>query len=334
MRKALGTGSIHDVAKATGVSLSTVSRVFNQPDTVKAETREKVINAAQLLGYIPNMHTLRETLAINIPAISNPFYSDILNGAKASANQHQYDMFITQEILTEDNVLSYMSALKRSNIRGLITLNSYSHKILSIMRKRIPLVQCCEYEDEDNISCVGIDDLESTEKGMQHILATNHKRVALINGPETYKYSRLRYVGYCNALQNANISINREWIVHLPEISAEIAFASAVKLLSSANIPNAFFVVSDLCAAAVIRAAKYKGFRVPDDIVVIGFDNVEISSFTVPSITTISQPRFQLGYIACDLLCSKIENPKTDVQKVLLDTELIIRESTMTTLSL
>ena len=88
-------------------------------------------------------------------------------------------------------------------------------------------------------------------------------------------------------------------------------------------------MASDLCAAAVIRAAKYMGYDVPKDIVVVGFDNIEISSFMIPSITTMSQPRYQLGYIACDLLYSKIENPKADVQKVLLDSELIIRESTM-----
>ena len=329
MRKALGTGNIHDVAKEAGVSLSTVSRVFNQPDTVKRETKEKILNAAKALGYIPNMHISRESLAINIPTISNPFYSDILNGAKASASQHQYDMFITQEFLTEDNILSYMSALKRSNIKGLIILNSYPRKISDILRERIPLVQCCEYEDEDNISYVGIDNLEAAEKAMQHILSTNHRKVALINGPEIYKYSQLRYTGYCQVLRNADIPINRNWIVHLPEISAEIAFASTVKLLSSNHVPDAFFVASDLCAAAVIRAAKYMGYDVPKDIVVVGFDNIEISSFMIPSITTMSQPRYQLGYIACDLLYSKIENPKADVQKVLLDSELIIREFTM-----
>lgn len=329
MRKTIGHSSIHDVAKEAGVSLSTVSRVFNQPKTVKDGTREKVLDAAQKLNYTPRAQTARELLVINIPSISNPFYSEILNGAKASAELNQYDLFITQEILAGDNIDGYLSALKRCNAQGLITLNYLNGNLAGTIREHIPLVQCCEYGDDSNVSCVGIDNIDSVEKAMQHILAAGHDRIALLNGPEEYKYAQLRLEGYRKALRDAGLPINRDWIVHLPEISAEIAFASAVKMLSTGNIPNAFFAASDLCAAAVIRAVVYKGLRVPEDIVVVGFDNIEISSITVPSITTISQPRFQLGYIACDLLCEQIKNPDAEVQRVLLNTELIIRESTM-----
>ena len=124
-----------------------------------------------------------------------------------------------------------------------------------------------------------------------------------------------------NALRNAEVMIPKQWIVQLPEVSYEMAYAAVCRLLNSDSRPNAFFTISDVFAAAVIRAAKRFHLHVPRDILVVGFDNIELSSMTSP-------PKFQMGYTACEMLLELIEDPQEEMKSLLLDTELVIREST------
>ena len=130
------------------------------------------------------------------------------------------------------------------------------------------------------------------------------------------------------ALQKAEVMIPKQCIVQLPEVSYEMAYAAICRLLNSDSRPNAFFTISDIFAAAVIRAAKRFHLHVPRDILVVGFDNIELSSMTPPYITTVNQTKFQMGYTACEMLLELLEEPQEEMKSLILDTELIIREST------
>lgn len=131
-----------------------------------------------------------------------------------------------------------------------------------------------------------------------------------------------------NALAKAQITIPRQWVVQIPEVNYDMAYAAVCRLLNADTHPNAFFTISDVFAAAVIRAAKRFHLHVPRDIIVVGFDNIEFSAMTTPSITTVNQPKFQMGYTACEMLLELMEDPYAEMRSLLLDTELVIREST------
>lgn len=329
--------TITDVAEYAGVSVATVSRVFNHKGIVKEETYRLVMDAAKALDYqkIPAPEALggavgpsNDLLIVNLPSLSNPFYHEIVKGAKSAAALHHYDMLVNQGHINPGNLSSLIHMLKRVGAKGIITLNHMTAEAASLLSASIPMVQCCEFEEDPPAATVGIDDFSSTKNVMDYILSTGHRKVGFVNGPLEYKYARCRRDGYLKGLEDAGIEVNPAWMVQLPEINADMAFSSVAKLLSMPNPPDAFFAVSDLCAAAVIRAAQHNGFSVPDDIIVVGFDNVEISSITTPSITTVNQPKFQLGYIACEMMHEKLTNPCAEAKHMLLNTELIVREST------
>lgn len=332
--------TINDVAREAGVSVATVSRVFNHKGIVRGDTYNHVIEAAEKLNYQGNRLIMKSSsqdtgkyknsnlLIINIPSISNPFYSQIVKGAQAAAIRYQCDILVSQGSINDYNVDAFTAMLQRVNAKGLIVLNNLSSSVTKALSAFIPVVKCCEYEDDDTVSSVGIDDLASTKSVMEYILSTGRKKIAFVNGPLEYKYARHRREGYLKAMNEAGIQINPNWVIQLPDISADMAFSSVAKLLSLPNPPDAFFTVSDVFAIAVVRAAQYNHYVIPDDIIVVGFDNIDISSMTTPSITTVNQPKFQLGFLSCELLVEKITNTRAEVQHMLLNTELIIREST------
>lgn len=326
--------TVAEIAKQARVSPSTVSRVLNNRcDLVKADTIKQVLSTAQELGYIipdgrATVPKEEPVIIMNLPTVNNIFYSQVIQGAIASANAHGCHLIINQAPLDLGSIQSFFNLIKRVNAAGIILTGPVSSNILEQISHIVPLVQCCEYNPEAKLPFVSIDDCKAAQTATEYLIEHGYYKIAFINGPSTYKYSRDRQRGFLNAIENANITIPRSWIPSLPEVNYEMAYATVCQLLASETKPNAFFTISDTYAAAVIRAAKRYHYKVPKDIVVIGFDNTEISTVCTPSITTVSQPRFQIGYTACEILLEKIYDPSMEPRSILLETELIIREST------
>ena len=137
-----------------------------------------------------------------------------------------------------------------------------------------------------------------------------------------------REKGFLSALRKAGLQANSNWILHITEIDFDIAVSVITSLLKGSDRPDAIYCVSDVYGAATIKAIQNYGLRVPEDIAVVGFDNISLSKMVVPALTTINQPKKQLGHQACEILINLIENPSTPPQHILLDTELIVRSST------
>ena len=207
-------------------------------------------------------------------------------------------------------------------------LNPLSEGEIAQLLKLAPVVQCSEFvETGQNTSYVGINDLLATEKVMNMILSSGRRKIAILSGPMRYKYARERKKGYLLALQAAGIPLLDNWVIQLPEIDFQMAYPVCIQLLNSEDRPDAIFTVSDVFAVAAIKAAQTLGLRVPQDVMVTGFDNVNFSEFMNPSITTVKQPKYQLGYIATETLIDQLEKKSTVAQHVILDTEVIARES-------
>ena len=324
--------TVSQIANEAGVSPATVSRVLNHREIVKEETVRQVENAMNILGMTLPEQSSSESkeqpvIILNVPNINNIFYTEVIRGATASANAHGCHLLISQSPLDYGSVHDFCSLIKRVNAAGAILLNQVSVELLNQLNNIVPIMQCCEYNQDSDLPYVSIDDCQAAQNAVEYLIASGKNKIAFINGPLSYKYAQERRRGYLTALEHAEISTPSNWIVQLPEVNYEMAYAAACQLLTGDVIPNAFFTASDTLAAAAIRAAKRYKYNVPRDIVVVGFDNIDLSSMFTPTITTVSQPKFQEGFSACEMLLEKIANPLTATRSILLDTELVIRES-------
>ncbi len=336
--------TINDVAHLANVSVATVSRVLNHTGAVRSDTQNKVIEAAATLGYtnskIEKQPSYREApeaaqgayhkqvVLVSVPLITNPFYNQIINGIQAAAQNYDFECLLYPCNIAANNIESLLDFIKHLRVAGIITANLMPKEVLDKLASEIPVVQCCESDNHPLVSSVSINDFTSSLSAMDYILSTGKRRIGLINGPLSYKYARQRRKAYLTAMDTARLKVMPHWIIQLPDINCDMAYSSVVKLLSRPDAPNAFFTVSDVYAAAAIRAIQHCHLRVPEDVVVVGFDNVDISSLTTPSITTVNQPKFRIGFLSCELLAEKIHNPAAETKHLQLNAELIIREST------
>lgn len=324
---------ISDIAKDAGVSIATVSRVLNQSGPVKRDTFDKVIASVKKLGYAyeeaspPAPHGTRPII-VNLPSLENPFYSEVVRGIKASAARHGFHVLISEDQVNRNTLAGIIEILKKSHACGLITMNQVASETLAKLSKITTVIQCCEYNESVDLPFVTIDDLSASTNVMEYLLSRGRKKIAFISGPESFKYAKHRLQGYKAALDRADIAINPRYIIQLPDVNYDIAISAAMQLLDSNDPPDAFFTCSDVYAAAVVRAAFLAGFKVPQDVMISGFDNIPLSAMSIPSITTVNQPKTQIGYMAGELLVEKIMHPNTPNRRVILDTELIVREST------
>lgn len=326
--------TIEEIAREAGVSIATVSRIINRKGNAREETRQKVFAAMEKLDYSFNSQNLlsdaqSNTILVCVPDFRNPFNGVIIDGIQSAALRRGYHVLLMQAGDIYTTFDDYEILLKTNTIAGLLLMHQTSPHILEELSLRCPVVMCSEICDGSGVSYVSIDNYASARTATSYLLSIGRRNIVLINSPLTYHYARQREKGFLDTLAEAGLSCPCEFLVHLCDISFEQALASATHLLSGENRPDAFFAVSDVYAAAAIKAAKKLNLQVPQDVAVIGFDNIDISMMTDPAITTIQQPTYQMGSQACSLLLDKIENPSLGAKQILLETELIVRASTL-----
>lgn len=324
--------TITDIAKKAGVSIATVSRILNQKDTVSLPTRHKVLQAMDELGYdsgAAKSSSSYQTILIFVPDFANPFYARIIDGIQQTANKNDFEVFLIQ---TKDIYLDHVhltGLVKKGGFKGVIWLaSSPPTELLDLISRYCPMVMCCEYPEDYECSYISIDDVAAAHKAVTYLISIGCRNIGFINCSLKYKYARHRRKGYLKALNDAGLPVPSEWNITIPSIDYTLADSAISQALNAGQIPDAFFTCSDVFAVAMVNAAKQYGLRVPEDISVIGFDNVETSRMSLPAITTIRQPCFQLGQQACSILLEKISNPSTPDRQILLGTEFIIRDST------
>ncbi len=322
------------IAKESGISLATISRVINKSPYVTEKTRAKVINAMEHSGIDTSHLDLSPVssdnmIIFNVPTLSNPFYSPIAIAARITANRHGYSLLVNEDPINTDTIESFLRLIKKTRAVGLICANSISHERLLRLSMEIPTVCCCESVSNSPVPFVTIDDEVAAINATRHLLSLGKKRIAMINGPTSFKYARDRYKGYEYALSNAGIDVDKSLV---SEIGADMDFDQAkaicLHMLNGSNPPDSFFCISDVIASAAVKAAFECSKKIPDDVAVVGFDDIIISKIMNPTITTVKQPTSQIGLLATEMLIKRIEKDEASVDSVYLGTELIIREST------
>ncbi len=325
--------TIQQIADEANVSIATVSRILNRSSNVNPETRRRVMDAMKALEFqsktLDSPLSRNNSILVCLPEIQNPFMTSVIDGMQDIAYQHDYHIFCFQSKNYYNTIQDYEHFLKNNHFSGIILVhNIASPELLEDLSIRYPVVMCSEHCSDDSISFVGINDYDAGVTAVRHLVKTGRKRIGLINSQLQNNYAKHRERGYRAVLAEAGLEINENWIVHLPEISCDTAIPYIMGMLSAKERPDALFCVSDVFAAAAINAANALKLRVPDDLAVVGFDNTVFSTMMIPSLTTVSQPSYRIGQQACELLLERIENPSAPTRKVILSTELIVRDST------
>lgn len=324
--------TLTQIAEHAGVSIATVSRILNDTGRVSAATRQKVLQAIRELEQDPVRRyptQIYQRILVLVPDFMNPFYANIIDGIQQTAHNNNYEIFLVPTKDSYPNSSYLVNMIKKEGFSGVLWLSSTPpSELLSLMQHHCPIVMCCEYPEDFPCSFVSIDDVTAAYRAVNYLVSTGCKRIGMVNCSLKYKYARHRREGFLQALSHTGLEFNPEWYVSIPSIDYTLAYSAILQALSADPVPDAVFACSDVYAAATINAAKSLGIRVPEDLAVIGVDNVEASRMTHPTITTIAQPGFQMGQQACSILVEKISNPELPPRHILLNTELIIREST------
>lgn len=324
--------SIQKIAKLAGVSVATVSRVLNNSDTVKDKNRDKVLEAIKASNYQPNLlarqlRTARSSMVLVLVSdISNPFCAEIVKGIEEKAEQNGYRILLCNSGSDINRSRSSLQLLAGKMVDGVITMDAFTTLTeLTQLIGNMPWVQCAEYADAGDISCVGIDDVHASRQLVAHLVASGRKRIALINHDLSYKYAQLRQQGYQQELEQRGLSWQA--VSYASDLSYNAGKRAMEALLNADTQPDAVFAVSDTLAAGAMAAIQAAGHQVPQDIAVAGFDGSELAEMISPPLTTIAQPSRDIGRTAFSLLLQKIDDPQSPTERVMMDWRLIVRDS-------
>lgn len=329
---------INDVAKYAGVSLATVSRVINGKN-VKKETREKVEEAIKKLNYVPNFmaSSLQKTksnmILVIVPAISNPYYSSILEGIEVTAKSLGYNIILGSSYSSEKQLLKYLNLLNTKLVDGIILMEKISReKIKEIIRddnliKNI--VQCSEYIEENQLTYITIDHKKAAYEAVNHLISIGKREIYFFSIKKDCLYSALRKEGLMEALKDNKLYFKPENEILLDELSMKEAQKYMNILLNNRKMDKiGIFAVSDMIAIGILKTLNDNKVRVPEDIAVVGFDNIELAAFSQPSLTTVSQPGYELGVESVRGLMRKITGDQILPERIILNHELIVRDTT------
>lgn len=325
--------SYQTIAERSGLSIATISRVFNRSQSVSDEKRARVIQALRELGVDPSTLDLRpqprnNMLIFNVPSLKNPFYSPIIEASRRTAKRFGYNLVVNENPLGTD-LQSFIDLIRTSRAAGVILTNAIVPETVETIRQVVPVVTCCESATTAGVPYVTVDDESASENAVKYLISLGRRRIALINGPAEFKYSKERYKGYRNALVSHGFAIDDDIICAVgADMDYDIAVANVTRMLSQPGRPDAFFCISDVLACAAIKASLAAGLRVPQDVAVVGFDNIQFSRMMNPTITTVCQPFDQLGTLAVEMLVRVMNGDDEHIESIHLGCELMIREST------
>ena len=324
---------IVDVAKMANVSTATVSRVLSNNINVSPHTRAKVLQAINQLEYKPNRlaSNLRKlssnTVMAVVPDITNPFFSSILQGFKDVALANGYHVLLGDTGNSLEQERDYINLVKERVVDGLIlaTARLPKEEILAASQE-IPVVLACEYIDGFDIPTVSIDNVSAAREAVEYLIHLGHSRIGLITGPLSVILSRDRVKGYYQALNLNEIGV-KGVLIQEGDYTVDSGYETMLKLLALEEPPTAVFAANDEMAVGAIKAIKQRGLKVPKDISVIGFDGIPLGGLVEPELTTVSQPRYEMGYQAMKMLLSIIKKEVLARNQIVLPHQLIVRDT-------
>jgi LacI family transcriptional regulator len=325
-----------DVAREVGVSIMTVSRVVNNKGEVSDLTRRRVLAAIETLGYRPSMiarglatrHT--GTLGLVVPDVANPFFAEVARGVEQIAYAQGYNVFLCNTDEDAARELDVLGSLEEKRVDGIVLCSSRLDSAdLQLVLEAYPAVALVNRQvngSEYPVAAVLVDDVMGGRIATEHLLSRGHRAIGFLSGPGGSQSGRGRLQGYRDTLNSAGVTPDPAWVQNCAPVAAA-GLAAVTTLLEHAPELTAVLAYNDLVAVGVLRACEDSGRRVPDDIAVVGFDDIPLAELVNPALTTCRIQRFELGATAVELLISQIRGELTTARRVVLEPQLIVRSS-------
>jgi len=331
--------SIYDIAKKTGFSIATVSRVLNNSTLVKTKTRDKILKVIDDLGYRPSFFArslakkISKTIGLIMPDIINPVFPEMAKGIGDSAFLKDYTVFLCNTDSSVKKEVEFVDNLLDKHVDGIIFISTEMCNIKGnfehyfyLFKKNIPVVLINGMLRDIDIPFVRINEVKAGYIATIHMLKKGLRKIAFLGGSFNSIPTNEKLKGYRQAFNKFNIPINEKYIL-LDDFEIKNGFRNTIKLLEMKNRPEGIITASDVLAMEAIRASLKIGVRIPDDLKIIGFDNINFASTYSPSITTVAQPKYKMGATALDMLVQLIEKKDLPKRKVLVKPKLILRDS-------
>lgn len=329
--------TIRDVAKEAGVAPSTVSYVLNDTKPVKEETRLKVLEAIDKLNYMPSAiaRSLKtkttSTIGLIIPDISNPFFSEITKGIEDVANESGYTVFICNTYENREKEEEYLKTLIQKEADGLIYVGAGSFRNELLEKGSLPIVIVDRKinKEMDNYGDVLVDNEGGAYDATSYFIKKGHKDITLLSGPLDISTYNERLSGYKRALIENNIKFSEKLVYQILQkhININGGYEVMEKIIKDRKVTEAIFATNDLIAIGAIKSLQENGFHIPRDVKIIGFDDIYPSSLITPALTTVAQPKYEMGARAMKMLYDLMNNSNKAKTTIILDTDIVIRGS-------
>jgi LacI family transcriptional regulator len=330
--------TIRDVARAAEVHPGTVSRALN-PDTralVNPETAERVIEAAERLGYRPNriargLKTSRShTIGVLIPDITNPLFPPILRGIEDRLDDGGYTSLIVNTDNDPERERSVLDAMGARQVDGFISATArLDRELLAELASRsTPLVLVNRSFEDARVPAVAVDDRRGVRLAVGHVIELGHTRIGHVAGPQNLSTGHRRYLGFLEAMRSAGLEVPDEHVCFAAAFTEEEGAAACTELLDVAPDLTAIVAANDLLAIGCYDALEARGLRCPEDISIVGFNDMPFLDRLRPPLTSVRVPQREIGKVAADLLLERLGGGSQTVREILLEPTLVVRGST------
>lgn len=326
--------TIIDVANEAGVSYATVSRVVNNKGSINPETREKVLRAMAKLGYVANLQARSlaggrsHVVGLLVPDIDTAYIGEIIHGINIELANANYDLMLYTTRHRKIKESTYVATLTRGLADGLLLVLPRNHTayIETLQRRNFPYVLIDHRSIEQDGPAVGATNWQGAYDATRYLIDLGHQRIGFITGTLNTGCSLDRLEGYKSALKDYHLPFDPE-LIREGDFLQPRAYVCTNELLSLPERPTAIFASNDISAFGAMEAIREHGLRIPDNISIIGFDDIPQASNVHPALTTVRQPLEEMGRKATQMLLEYLGNSKTEVERVQLPTKLIIRET-------
>jgi LacI family transcriptional regulator len=318
------------------VSVGTVSNVLNRPDVVAESTRRRVLDAIRDLGFVRNESArhLRaghsRTVGLVVLDIANPFFTDVARGVEDSANDAGLAVILCN---TDDNPAKesrYLDLLEEQRVQGILVtpVTAANDRLEHLRRRGTPIVLLDRRATDDAQCSVAVNDVLGGELAMRHLLAQGHKHLAFVGGPLTVRQVQDRYQGAVQAMRAAGRDAAELHVVESTTLNVAAGRDATARLAGATLRPTAIFCANDLLALGVLQEMTRRGVRIPQDVAIVGYDDIDFASAAAVPLTSVRQPRHLLGRTAAELLIEEVtEDSGHRHRQIVFDPELVVRDS-------
>ncbi|WP_448536052.1 LacI family DNA-binding transcriptional regulator [Pseudothermotoga sp.] len=327
--------TMKDIAEKAGVSVNTVSRVLNNKPDISKETREKILRIAKELGYIKNItaSSLRSNqtkiVGVILEDITNLFFAEVMKGMEAAARKYGYQLLLMNTGTDPKKQREAIQTLLERRVEGILITPTEDglSDFERLSHINVPAVIVGRHIERLQLDEIHSDEVKGGYLATKHLLLRGRKKILFINSVPENSAARMREEGYRKALREANVHLPEDYIIVSSEPNMEAGYDAVLKAIEKKLDFDGIFCYNDMFAFGAMRALEELGKRVPQDVAVVGYDDVAFASYYRPALTTIRINKFGMGFEAFKLLLQRLTGRRKKPKRVVLDVELIVRES-------